>query len=84
MFRRCHVLRNGKLCNYEGTMFFSKNRRPVCLTHRKAIVAGDKVSWASKRLLAWDAQNQMANQVAAIELALANEQYYSKENYNGV
>jgi hypothetical protein len=49
------------------------------MVHRKAIVAGDGVTWASKRLLDWDEQNQIANQVAAIELALANEQYYSKE-----
>ena len=83
MFRRCHVLWDGKLCKFEGSLLFTKNRRPVCTLHRKMLVEYKPVKWAPKRLLDWDAANQMRNKAAAIALAVMNEEYY-KEAHDGV
>jgi hypothetical protein len=83
MFRRCHILLNGKLCKYEGSLLFTRNRRPVCSIHRKLLVEHEPVQWAPKRLLDWDAANQMRDKAAALALAIMNEEYY-KEVTNGL
>lgn len=83
MYRRCHVLWNKKLCKFEGSLLFTKNRRPVCAMHRQMLVNGDPVYWASKRLLDWDAENQMRDAAAALMLAAINEEYYKGVD-NGV
>lgn len=83
MYRRCHILWDGKLCKFEGSLLFTKNKRPVCAMHRKYLVEGKPVKWASKRLLDWDAANQMRDKAAAIALAIMNEEYYEGV-YNGV
>lgn len=78
MFRRCHILLNGKLCKYEGSLLFTRNRRPVCSIHRKLLVEHEPVQWAPKRLLDWDAANQMRDKAAALALAIMNEEYYKE------
>jgi hypothetical protein len=83
MFKRCHVLWDGKLCKFEGSLLFTKNRRPVCTMHRKQIVGNKPVQWAPKRLLDWDAARQMRDKAAALALAIMNEEYY-KEAHNGL
>ncbi len=79
MFQRCQVLRNGKLCKSEGSMSFTKNKRPVCAQHRSVIASGGSVQWASMRLLEWDKMNQLKDMAAKIELAVLNQEYYDKE-----
>jgi hypothetical protein len=78
MFKRCHILLNGKLCKYEGNLLFTRNRRPVCSIHRKLLVEHEPVQWAPKRLLDWDAANQMRDKAAALALAIMNEEYYKE------
>lgn len=84
MFKRCHILLNGKLCKYEGSLLFTRNRRPVCAIHRKLLVEHEPVQWAPKRLLDWDAANQMRDKAAALALAIMNEEYYKGVVNDGV
>lgn len=83
MFRRCHVLWDNKLCKFEGSLLFTKNKRPVCAMHRKQLVEHKPIKWAPKRLLDWDAANQMRDKASALALAIMNEEYY-KEAHNGL
>lgn len=75
MFQRCQVLTStGKLCLYEGSKVFSKTRKKVCLTHMAAIVRGEQVKWAPKRLLDWDLDNRLRLAVQAEYIASLNRE----------
>lgn len=76
-FTRCEALKEGWLCPYEGTMRFAKNQKPVCILHRQAIVAGRKVEWATKRMLAYDGEQVTKRKQEAARLAALNEEYYN-------